>query len=82
MFIVHRSLSLIFSQVSDYGINVDSIAVSKDGSENLEELAQATGGSLFFFRTDTPSNGLSEAFYEIGKRAASTCVCAKIKPIL
>ncbi|XP_014663032.1 PREDICTED: calcium-activated chloride channel regulator 4-like [Priapulus caudatus] len=64
-------ISDIKLNVTDFGITIDSIAIGKDGSLKLEELAEATSGSMFYYPTDAPSNALNDAFMEIGKREAS-----------
>ncbi|CAH1778146.1 unnamed protein product, partial [Owenia fusiformis] len=60
------------------GVTVDVIAFSSTAADDLEKLAQRTGGSAFFYSEDPSSTALEDAFT---RSLGDTRYCAGIQPV-
>ncbi|XP_067674814.1 calcium-activated chloride channel regulator 3A-1-like [Haliotis asinina] len=61
----------VIQQIADANVTVDTIAVSANADDQLEMLAQTTGGISFFQSDSDISNALNDAFIASAERGKS-----------
>ncbi|XP_046584370.1 calcium-activated chloride channel regulator 1-like [Haliotis rubra] len=70
----------VIQQIVDANVTVDTIAVSASADEQLEMLAQTTGGISFFQSDSDISNALNDAFIASSERGKCRFKCTWLAP--